>query len=88
MSTQKERGKLRIVQGKVISDKMDKTRVVLIETPRQHPLFQKMIKRSRKIHVHDEGNECKLGDTVMAVETRPLSRTKRHRLYKIVERAR
>lgn len=87
MTTENKKTKLKIVQGRVVSDKMDKTSVILVETAKQHPLFHKAMKRSRKVHVHDEKNDCKLGDLVAAVETRPLSKLKRHRLYKIVERA-
>ena len=87
--TKKLRSKnLKFVQGRVISDKMDKTRVILLEMRRLHPLFKKSILRSRKIKIHDERNEAQIGDLVRALEvTRPLSRTKRHRLFKIMERA-
>lgn len=77
---------LRIVQGKVVSDGMDKTRVILLETFYTHPKFKKIVKVSRRIKVHDEKNESHKDDVVQAVETRPLSRHKRHRLLKIVER--
>ena len=76
-----------IIQGKVVSDKMDKTRVILVETIGQHPLLRKAMRKSTRIKIHDERNEAGLGDTVTAIETRPLSRDKRHRLIKIVERA-
>ncbi len=63
--------------GKVVSDKMDKTVVVLVERQFRHPLYEKRIKRSRKFYAHDERNECKIGDIVRIVETRPISKTKR-----------
>ncbi len=73
--------------GKVVSDKMDKTIVVAIEDSVQHPLYKKVIKRTYKLKAHDENNECKIGDTVKVMETRPLSKDKRWRLVEIVERA-
>jgi small subunit ribosomal protein S17 len=86
MTEVKKKKNLKIVQGKVISDKMNKTRVVLIEKNVLHPLYKKVIKRSRKIKIHDENNETKIGDIVQAIETRPLSKEKRHMLYKIISR--
>ncbi len=74
--------------GKVISDKMDKTIVVAIETSVKHPLYKKIIKRTDKLKAHDENNECNIGDRVKVMETRPLSRDKRWRLVEIVEKAR
>lgn len=74
--------------GKVISDKMDKTIVVAIETSVKHPLYKKIIKRTYKLKAHDENNECNIGDRVKVMETRPLSRDKRWRLVEIVEKAR
>ncbi|CCQ93741.1 ribosomal protein S17 (BS16) [[Clostridium] ultunense Esp] len=73
--------------GKVVSDKMDKTIVVLVETHKRHPLYGKRVKYSKKFKAHDERNEAKIGDTVMIMETRPLSRDKHFRLVKIVEKA-
>jgi len=73
--------------GKVVSDKMDKTIVVAIETLVRHPLYKKSIKRTTKFKVHDENNECKVGDRVLIMETRPLSKEKRWRLVEIIERA-
>ena len=73
--------------GKVISDKMDKTIVVGIETLVRHPLYGKSIKRTTKFKAHDENNECKIGDKVKIMETRPLSKNKRWRLIEIVEKA-
>lgn len=73
--------------GKVISDKMDKTIVVAIEDFVKHPLYKKTVKKTYKLKAHDENNECKIGDTVKVMETRPLSKDKRWRLVEIVERA-
>lgn len=73
--------------GKVVSDKMDKTVVVAIETSVKHPLYGKIIKRTYKLKAHDENNECKVGDKVKVMETRPLSKEKRWRLVEIVEKA-
>ncbi|MBK8452054.1 MAG: 30S ribosomal protein S17 [Thiofilum sp.] len=73
--------------GRVVSNKMDKSIVVLLERQVKHPLYGKFIKRSKKYHVHDENNECAIGDTVMFTECRPLSKTKHWTLVKIVERA-
>ncbi len=73
--------------GKVISDKMDKTVVVAIEDFVKHPLYKKTVKKTYKLKAHDENNECKTGDTVKVMETRPLSKDKRWRLVEIVERA-
>ena len=73
--------------GKVVSDKMDKTIVVLIEDNVKHPLYGKIMKRSIKLKAHDENNECKIGDKVEIMETRPLSKDKRWRLVRIIEKA-
>jgi small subunit ribosomal protein S17 len=73
--------------GKVISDKMDKTIVVAIETSVKHPLYKKIIKRTYKLKAHDQNNECKVGDKVKVMETRPLSKDKRWRLVQIIEKA-
>lgn len=73
--------------GKVVSDKMDKTIVVAIADNVKHPKYGKVIKRTVKIHAHDEKNECGIGDTVRVMETRPLSKTKRWRLTEIIEKA-
>ncbi|MDR1061075.1 MAG: 30S ribosomal protein S17 [Clostridiales bacterium] len=74
--------------GKVVSDKMDKTIVVAVETSVKHPLYKKIIKRTFKLKAHDENNECSAGDRVRVMETRPLSKDKRWRLVEIVEKAR
>jgi len=73
--------------GKVVSDKMDKTIVVAVETRVPHPLYKKIIKRTYKLKAHDEENECTSGDTVRVMETRPLSREKRWRLVEVIEKA-
>ncbi len=73
--------------GKVVSDKMDKTIVVAVEDHVKHPLYNKIVKRTYKLKAHDENNECKVGDTVKVMETRPLSKDKRWRLVEIMERA-
>ena len=73
--------------GIVTSDKMDKTIVVAIEDNVRHPKYGKIIKRTVKIHAHDDKNECGIGDKVAVMETRPLSKTKRWRLVEIVEKA-
>ena len=73
--------------GKVVSDKMDKTIVVAIADSVQHPLYKKIIKRTYKLKAHDENNECRVGDTVEVMETRPLSMDKRWRLVEIIEKA-
>ena len=79
-------GKRKTRTGRVVSDKMDKTAVVAVETLRRHPLYKKTIKRMVKYKAHDENNECKLGDIVRIVETRPLSRQKRWRVVEIITR--
>ncbi len=83
----KTRGNRKRVVGTVVSDKMDKTRVVEVVEHTMHPLYKKFVKRSTKYHMHDEKNESKSGDTVQIIETRPLSKLKRWRLVNIVTRA-
>lgn len=73
--------------GRVVSDKMDKTITVLVETQRKHPLYGKMVKYSKKYHAHDEKNEAKMGDTVKIVQTRPLAKTVNYELVEILEKA-
>ena len=73
--------------GKVVSDKMDKTIVVAVEDHVKHPLYNKIVKRTYKLKAHDENDECKVGDTVKVMETRPLSKDKRWRLVEIMEKA-
>ena len=73
--------------GKVVSDKMDKTIVVAIEYNVKHPLYGKIIKRTYKLKAHDENNSCGIGDKVLVMETRPISKDKRWRLVSILEKA-
>ena len=73
--------------GKVVSDNMDKTITVAVEDHVKHPLYGKIVKKTYKLKAHDENNECKVGDTVKVMETRPLSKDKRWRLVEIVEKA-
>ena len=73
--------------GKVVSNKMDKTIVVAVADHVQHPLYNKIVKRTYKLKAHDENNECGIGDTVRVMETRPLSKDKRWRVVEIVEKA-
>jgi small subunit ribosomal protein S17 len=70
--------------GKVVGDKMEKTVVVAVETPKRHPVYKKTIRRAVKYKAHDEKNQCKIGDTVRIIETRPLSKDKRWRVAEIV----
>lgn len=81
------RGSPRRVEGVVVSDKMLKTRVVAVTEMFKHARYGKFIKRTQKLHVHDEKNESKTGDKVLVIETRPLSATKRWRLVQVVTRA-
>ena len=81
-----ERNLRKVRTGKVVSDKMDKTIVVAVEDHVKHPLYKKIVKRTYKLKAHDENNECRKGDTVKVMETRPLSKDKRWRLVEIVER--
>ncbi|MBU5438635.1 30S ribosomal protein S17 [Tissierella sp. MSJ-40] len=82
-----ERGNRKVRVGTVVSDKMDKTIVVAIETFVTHPLYKKQIKRTTKFKAHDENNECRKGDVVKIMETRPLSKDKRWRLVSVLEKA-
>jgi small subunit ribosomal protein S17 len=81
-----ERSQLRIVRGEVASDKGDKTIKVVVNYQTKHPKYGKYLKRRTVLHAHDEKNEAKEGDTVDIAECRPLSKTKHHRLVRIVER--
>jgi small subunit ribosomal protein S17 len=85
MTTERNRRKLRV--GKVVSDRMDKTIVVSIERLVKHALYGRYVRRRSKFKVHDEKNECHIGDTVRFMETRPISKDKRWRFVEIVERA-
>ena len=87
MSEAVERNLRKTRTGLVVSDKMDKTVVVAIADNVQHPLYKKIVKRTVKLKVHDEQNECRVGDRVLIMETRPLSKDKRWRVVEIVEKA-
>ena len=82
-----EAGVTRLVEGRVVSDKMDKSCVVLVERRVKHPLYKKYIRRSTRMHVHDENNECREGDVVNIVQCRPISKTKSWRVSSVVSRA-
>lgn len=77
----------RTLQGRVVSDRMDKSITVLIERRVKHPIYGKFVRKSTKVHAHDENNECHIGDLVVVEQCRPLSKTKTWRLVKLVERA-
>ena len=87
MTTTAARGRRKIRTGKVVSDRMDKTIVVSIERLVKHPIYGRYVRRRAKFKVHDEKNECRIGDTVRFMETRPLSKDKRWRFVEFVERA-
>lgn len=76
----------RTLQGRVISDRMDKTITVMVERRVKHPLYGKFVRRSTKVHAHDENNECRVGDVVVVEQCRPLSKTKTWKFTKLVER--
>ncbi|CAM4213563.1 30S ribosomal protein S17 [Lederbergia lenta] len=82
-----ERNQRKVYTGRVVSDKMDKTVTVMVETQKKHSLYGKRVKYSKKFKAHDEQNEAKIGDVVRIMETRPLSATKRFRLLEVVEKA-
>jgi small subunit ribosomal protein S17 len=82
-----ERNQRKVYVGRVVSDKMDKTITVLVETYKKHPLYSKRVKYSKKLKAHDENNTAKIGDIVKVMETRPLSKDKRFRLVEVVEEA-
>ena len=82
-----ERNARKVYQGRVVSDKMDKTITVVIDTYKSAPIYGKRVKYSKKFYAHDENNEAHVGDTVSIMETRPLSKDKRWRLVEILERA-
>ena len=82
-----ERNQRKVYTGRVVSDKMDKTVTVLVETYKKHPLYGKRVMYSKKFKAHDEQNVAKIGDVVRIMETRPLSATKRFRLVEVVETA-
>jgi len=82
-----QRNQRKVYQGRVVSDKMDKTIVVEVSTYKTHPTYGKRVKYSKKYKAHDENNQAKIGDIVKVMETRPLSATKRFRLVEVVEEA-
>ncbi|MCZ2259255.1 30S ribosomal protein S17 [Sporosarcina sp. G11-34] len=82
-----ERNQRKVYTGRVVSDKMDKTVTVMVETYKKHTLYGKRVKYSKKLKAHDELNDAKIGDVVRIMETRPLSATKRFRLLEVVEKA-
>lgn len=82
-----ERNLRKVRQGIVSSDKMDKTVTVAVQYKEKHPIYGKFINKTKKFHAHDEKNECKVGDKVRIMETRPLSRSKRWRVTTIIEKA-
>ena len=84
-SETKENKTKRVLVGRVVSNKMHKSATVLIERTVKHPLYGKFVRRSTKLHIHDENNACGMGDTVMIEECRPISKTKAWRLVKVVE---
>ena len=83
----KDRGIRKTMVGMVVSDRMEKTRVVAVQRLVKHPLYRKYIRRRSRFKVHDETNSCRTGDRVLIIETRPLSREKRWRVKEILERA-
>ncbi|CAM3302922.1 30S ribosomal protein S17 [Stackebrandtia soli] len=87
MSTQERATTRKVREGLVVSDKMDKTAVVAVEDRVKHPLYGKVMRRTKKYKAHDENNECGIGDRVQIMETRPLSATKRWRIVEILEKA-
>jgi small subunit ribosomal protein S17 len=82
-----DRNQRKVYTGRVVSDKMDKSITVLVETYKKHTLYGKRVKYSKKLKAHDENNSAKVGDVVKIMETRPLSKTKRFRLLEVVEEA-
>jgi small subunit ribosomal protein S17 len=83
-----ERGIRKTRVGRVVSNKMDKTVIVRVETHTRHPLYAKTMRRRRKFYAHDEANDCRIGDTVRIAEARPMSKLKRWRVVEVVEKAR
>jgi len=82
-----ERNSRKVRTGRVVSDRMDKTVVVAVDTLVKHPLYGRTVRRTRKFMAHDENNECRIGDKVKIAETRPLSRHKRWRVAEVLERS-
>lgn len=87
MSEVNDRNRRKVFQGRVVSDKSDKTITVVVETYKTHPVYGKRVRYSKKYYAQDDNNEAKVGDVVRIMATRPLSRTKRFRLLEIVEKA-
>ena len=79
-------GRRKVLLGEVISNRMHKTITVQVERRVRHPMYERVVKRSKKFHAHDEHNQCQIGDIVRIIETRPLSKNKRWRLVEIVEK--
>lgn len=84
---EEQRNMRKVRQGRVVSDKMEKTIVVAVEDRVRHPLYNRTIRKTKKFKAHDEENSCRIGDTVRIMETRPLSKDKRWRVIEILERA-
>lgn len=82
-----QHGMRKVLTGKVVSNKMEKTVVVAVESRVKHPIYQRIIRRTRKFKAHDAENSCRMGDRVKLMETRPLSKEKRWRVIEILERA-
>lgn len=82
-----DRGKRKVRRGRVISNKMEKSVVVAIETRKPHPLYRKIVKQTKKLMAHDEKNDCQIGDIVEVMETRPLSKHKKWRVVNIIEKS-
>lgn len=87
MTESETRNRRKVREGLVVSDKMEKTVVVAVQRITRHPLYQRVIRRTKKYKAHDETNECRVGDRVRIMETRPISREKRWRVAEILERA-
>ena len=87
VAAEEHRGARKVLQGLVVSDKMNKTVVVAVEDRVQHPLYKKTLRRTNKLKAHDEQNACGVGDRVLLMETRPLSASKRWRVVEILEKA-
>ena len=88
METPEQRGRRKVREGLVVSDKMDKTAVVVIEELKPHPLYKKVVRRNTRLKVHNDNNDAHVGDRVRVMETRPLSKSKRWRVVEVLERAR
>jgi small subunit ribosomal protein S17 len=85
--SEEDRRRRKVRMGQVVSDKMDKTIVVMLERQFPHPSYSRIVRRTSRIKVHDENNECRVGDVVRVMETRPLSKEKRWRLLEVVRKA-